>query len=198
MGNIICIDPGHAGEGNACAAFEDGRLISVWFERVQTQSPTRVGMKHSPIAYEQNTGWSDLIIVEHPEYQGERSDNARPIDLINLSWSGALLAGAFAGRDGCPIIEFTPTEWKGQESKPINHGRLWEVLEVAERNILGGKATAGAIQKAKRKGALKRWKISGADCYPKKFTMHNKLDAVAIGCYFLKRLKKASELKWGA
>jgi hypothetical protein len=193
MKTMIAIDPGHAGRGNAVAQFEGERLVHTWFERTVTQSMKSVGYKHGAVGrkvWEGNRGGLDLVLVERPEYQGQRSQAARPTDLMNLAWSGALLAGQFSGRDGCPIIELPPSVWKGSESKPVNHKRLWAVLDAAEREVLGGLVTEKAIRAACVKGALARWGISGAACYPKSFDTHNLLDAAAIGCYFLGRLKK--------
>lgn len=175
----LCIDPGVAGDGNACAAFDGYELADVWFER----APRGSRMFHVV------RQMFDLVVVERPEYQGARTDNARGKDVIDLPWEGALLAGVYAGRDGCHIIEMPPSKWKGSEPKPINHDRLWEVLSKRERKVLGGDSTYAAIQAALEKGALKRWKISGAACYPKRFTTHNLLDATAIYCVHLGRLE---------
>jgi len=176
----LSIDPGVAGEGNACARFKDSRLEAIWFERMNRNLR---GAPPHRFAY-------DEVIIERPEYQGARTDNARGKDIIDLPWEGALLAGAYAGRGVCPIVEYPPSKWKGSEPKPINHDRLWEVLTSAERKVLGGTTTYKAIQKAIDKGALKRWKISGAACYPASFKMHNLLDAVALYCVHVGRLEK--------
>lgn len=175
---LLAIDPGSAGEGNACAFFQSwgGRvaLSSVWFERLATPF---VGRPHV-----------ETIVVERPAYQGLRSDQARVQDLLNLAWSGALLAGAYAGRDGAELVEYTPAQWKGSEQKPIQHYRLWQVLEPAERAVLGGAATERRILAAREKGALKRWPAGGK--WYGTWTGHNLLDAVALGCHHLGRLER--------
>lgn len=137
--------------------------------------------------------WIDLshtyagIVVERPEYQGARTQNAKIQTTMNLCWSGSKMAYYIAGAVDGDVKEITPTQWKGQLPKPIAHAHLWEVLTVAERELLGGIATADAIADAQRKGAAKRWP-PGYNPYPKRFTMHNVLDAVAIGCVELGRL----------
>lgn len=188
--SLLAIDPGYRGDGNACAHFAGGVLDAIWFERVKTFKPGQVRGARRTDMWQRSAGSLDLVLWERPEYQGERSDLARTQDIINLCCSGALLAGAFAGRDGCPIIELTPTEWKGSEPKPVQHNRMWKILSAAERKVLGGAATFKVIRAALEKGAMKRWKITGADCYPKSFTMHNLLDAAALGCHYLERLPK--------
>lgn len=188
MSTLLSIDPGFAGRGNACAVFVDRVLVGVWFERVLTGTASRP----APCAAKPGQVGSglDLIIIERPEYQGARTLGARPQDLMGLAWSGAMLAGAFAGRDGAPIVEMTPTEWKGTEPKPRQHARLWRALSDEEREVLGGEATERAIYAAREKGALNRWQRSGASYYQKKFDTHNLLDAAALGCTYLRRLEK--------
>lgn len=191
---ILGIDPGHAGQGNACAAFVGGRLAATWFERVTTHAKA-VPPPYAPSAAQYDAaGWFDVIVVEQPVYQGERSNRARPADLMNLSWSGALLAGAYAGRDGAPIVALPANDsggvrgWKGSEPKPVMHARLWEVLDDEERAIMGGDRTWAAIAKAREKGALNRWGRPGASYYPRTWVRHNELDAVALVCVYLGRL----------
>jgi hypothetical protein len=65
------------------------------------------------------------------------------------------------------------------------------VLTVQERALLGGIATSDGIEKAIQKGAQRRWP-EGYQPYPKSFTIHNVLDAVAIGCVELGRLDLGS------
>lgn len=181
---VLAIDPGVAGEGNACAWFECDELLETWFERV----PKRVEDAGTPRAV--GTQHCDCVVIERPQ-QDERSRSSRPKDLIDLAWEGALLAGAFAGRDGTPIVALTPTAWKGSESKPAMHARLWiTVLNGHEREILGGEDTWRVIQKAREKGALDRWSRPGASYYPRTWTMHNKLDAVCLGAVFIGRMRK--------
>lgn len=190
---ILGIDPGHAGQGNACAAFEGGRLVSTWFERVTTY--TAAPPPPDPRNLKAR-GSFRVIVVEQPVYQGERSNRARPADLMNLSWSGALLAGAYAGRDGAPIAALPANDsggvrgWKGSEPKPVMHARLWEVLTPEERAIMGGDRTWAAIAKAREKGALNRWGRPGASYYPRTWVRHNELDAVALVCVYLGRLTR--------
>lgn len=187
-GAILGIDPGHAGQGNACAAFVGGRLAATWFERVPT-SPRASQGAAAPWPFR-------VVVVEQPVYQGERSNRARPADLMNLSWSGALLAGVYAGRDGAPIVALPANDsggvrgWKGSEPKPIMHARLWAVLDDDERAIMGGDRTWAAIAKAREKGALNRWGRPGASYYPRTWVRHNELDAVALVCVYLGRLTR--------
>lgn len=169
---LIAIDPGYAGQGNAVAEFLHGFLYDTWFNHLPC-----VGQR------------ADVVVIEKPQ-QDARSENVPPKILINLAWEGALLAGAFCGRDGARLVAYTPSEWKGSTPKPVHHKRLWRVLSAAEQKVLGGAATEQAIDAACRKGASKRWGITGAKCYPASFDTHNLLDAAALGAFHLGRIGK--------
>jgi hypothetical protein len=130
------------------------------------------------------------VVVERPEYQGLRTQCARVQDLIALAWSGALLAGTIAGTTGAHLVELAPSKWKGSEPKPVHHARMWAALVASERAVLGGDATRNAITCAVEKGARERWKRGGAAYYPRAWTMHNVLDAVALGLTYVGRMAK--------
>jgi hypothetical protein len=207
----LFIDPGVAGRGCACAAFDDAYLIGAWFERVVTFKPHQVLPAATPVG----AGFS-FVAVERPVVQGERTARADPGDLMDLSWEGALLAGSYAGRDECPIVCLPSTNstgrrcprhsarvkaadrggactcqkgWKGSEPKPQMHARAWERLEPAEKKMLGGRATERTIMAAREKGALSRWAKPGVAYYPKAFDTHNLLDALCMGLWYFGRLK---------
>lgn len=198
----LAIDPGHAGDGNACAAGDRSQLLGVWFERY-TGAPLECS---APVA---------TVVVERPQQDG-RSHRARPRDLMNLAWSGAMLAGAYAGRNGAALVELYPSDqrdprcavhsprprkgatvctcargWKGSEPKPLMHKRLWSVLSPAERELLGGRETERVILAAVTKGALCRWSKPGGSFYSKSWVMHNLLDACALYAYNVERLQRA-------
>lgn len=188
---IVAIDPGSAGKGCACAAFVDGVLVESWFERVPTfkSAPTL-----PPVAagrWARAAGLVDVVVVEALGTRGA-GDGAKVKNLVQLAWDGALLAGAFAGRDGAPIVALTPAEWKGSEPKPAQHWRAWQLLSERERVLLGGAATQAMIAAAREKGALSRWSKPGASYYPKAWDMHNRLDAACLGLTYLGRLKRVA------
>lgn len=181
MTSLLAIDPGVA--ACACAAFESGRLAHAWFER-----PTKDVSELTEIAF-------DVVIVERPVLQGDRTRAARPQDLMALAWEGATLAGMFTGRDGATLIEWPANDtkehgrgWKGSEPKPVQHARLWAILDASERDVLGGERTERAIMVAREKGALNRWSRPGASYYSRTFVTHNLLDAAALGATYLGRL----------
>lgn len=164
---IVAIDPGVT--RSAYAAFDErGRLLSVAFA-----APPCEGV--------------DLVVVERPGYHGARSNAARTQDLIALAWEGA----AAAYRFGAPVIELSASGWNHSLPKPVVHSRMWKVLTDAERETLGGDATAARIERAVTKGAAKRWATGGkgGHWYPASFAGHNLLDAAAIGCVYLGRVK---------
>lgn len=175
--NVLFIDPdyGKDSKGCACVAFFDGVLTLAWFERPGENKWVPYGL--------------DEVVVEQPQ-QDERSRPVPPAVLMRLSWDGALLAGLYAGRHGCSVQGWTPHQWKGSEPKSVQHARMWEVLEPSEREMLGGYATECAILAARRKGALKRWKPHASAYYPKSFNTADLLDAAAMGCTWLGRMRK--------
>jgi hypothetical protein len=174
--DALAIDPGYAGKGNACACALSGELVSVWFEHARDFDGERAPrLEH--------------VIVEQPQQDG-RSWSVPPATLIKLGFEGALLAGLYAGASGATLHTPTVTEWKGAENKVPMHARLWVVLSPAERVVLGGSHTWNEIEAACEKGALCRWKKSGAELYPKSFTTHNLLDAAALLMVAYGRLEK--------
>ena len=186
MSVIAFIDPGSAkaGPGCAVAVFAYAHLVAAVFER--TQSGRDLGLLRG----------LSRVVVERPVTQGSRTRAARPQDLMALSWAGALLAGALAGRSGCPIVELPASDadavrgWKGSEPKPMQHARAWAVLSSAERDVLGGARVERTILAAREKGALDRWGKSGVAYYPKAFVEHNLLDAAAMGLTYLGRIER--------
>jgi hypothetical protein len=174
MTRIIAIDPGvkHC----AVACLDSSKLIWVEF---QTAAKAIADTDDLTVA---------ACVIERPAYQGARTQAARPEDLIALAWSGALLAGAYAA-SGAELHEVTPQAWKGSLPKPVHHAKLWAVLSNEERELLGGLRTYDMIERASEKGALERWKKPGAAYYPRTWETHNLLDAVALGMWYVGRLK---------
>ena len=195
MTSLLAIDPGVAGHGCACAAFAEDRLAHVWFERARSYAPhyelppCDKRDRLTQIAF-------DVIVVERPVLQGDRTRAARPQDLMALAWEGAMLAGMFAGRDRALVVEWPASDtkdtrgWKGSEPKPVQHARMWNLLDASERDVLGGDAIGRTILAAREKGALNRWGRPGASYYPRAFSTHNLLDAVALGLTYLGRLER--------
>lgn len=130
-----------------------------------------------------------VVVVERMQVD-DRMRGKDPRYVLACQASGMRAAGYAEGR-GATFVELTPTEWKGSEQKPIQHARMWDrVLTPPERISLGGEATRLVIERAIEKGASCRWRIAGADCYPKKWKTHNLLDAASLGCVYLGRMEK--------
>lgn len=171
---ILAIDPGSAGRGNACVkAYRHGGIAVAEFARAADGHFTDV----------------EVVVIERPQQDG-RSYGARPKDLIDLAWSGALLAGVYVGQ-GARLVEYTPAQWKGSEPKPLMHKRLWAELGHPERALLGGAETERRIHEACLKGARDRWGKPGVQYYPRSWDGHNLLDAAALYAVYVGRLQKA-------
>jgi hypothetical protein len=171
--NVLAIDPG--AETCACVAFVNDRITAAGF----ALPPDWVPVPGAPC----------VVVVERMQAD-ERTRHVDVRHVLACQWNGAFCAAYLSGRTGAAVQWYTPTEWKGSEPKPVQHARLWDILDDAERAVLGGPPTLATIQKAVDKGAARRWKIAGADCYPRKFVTHNLLDAAALGCTHIGRMEK--------
>lgn len=174
MSRIIAIDPGFAakGQGCACAALVGGALVRVWFARYD-------GTCRAAVAALRSTAQADRVVWEIPQFD-RRSRAIDPTNLIKLAEAGAGLANRYAQHLGAAVVAMTPTAWKGGQEKPKHHHHLWQSLDLDEQEILGGAATAAAIEAACEKGAACRWR-PGTEWYPRGFLAHNLLDAAALG-----------------
>ncbi len=166
---MISIDPG--ADTCACVSFAHGVIMHAEF----SMAPEA----HVP----------SVVVVERMQAD-ERTRHVDVRHVLACQWNGALCAGYLAGRYGAEVTWYTPTEWKGSEPKPVQHARLWAALSEAERAVFGGHATLAAIERAVEKGAGRRWRIAGAECYPRSFVTHNLLDAAALGLVHVGRMEK--------
>lgn len=118
------------------------------------------------------------VVVERPEYQGARSDHARMQNVIDLTWAGAQAAYSL----GVPVIELTPTQWKGSEAKPPQHLRLWEDCLTPDERKLFPEGTSTRIMQAAERYAMNPAKYPSAEAYGKGkgSEVHNLLDAAAL------------------
>lgn len=168
---ILAIDPGTPAP--ACAYFwPNGELAGAVFA--------------------ERPGGSDLtaVVIERLEFHGH-NDTERMPALLAMMRAGDLAAGHALGQAGmrCVLVDYTPRQWKNNEPKARNHARLWKILTPAEHDILGGGTTGEAIERAVERCAERRWP-AGFTGYPRSFTRHNLLCAVALGCAHLGRLRK--------
>lgn len=170
--NILTIDPGAKECAFAYFAAWGGsvHLAKAWFGTVP------------------DYGCPDVVVVEAMQLDSR----SRALDLRHVlacQANGHRAAGWAEGR-GARFVALTPTEWKGSEQKPVQHARAWSCLSGEERHQLGGDATGARIEDAVRKGALRRWAISGVECYPSTWKIHNLLDAACLGLIYVGRMEK--------
>jgi len=171
---LVAIDPGYTKRGKGCAVavFCNGALIHVHFARPETISANELCV------------CAGDVVWECP--QVDARSNASVPAIVQLAAVGGVLAGLYAGACGCRAVAVVPSAWKGSAPKPIAHGRDWERLREAERDLLGGDGTIARIDAAKRAGALDRWGKPGATYYGT-WQGHNLLDAVGLGMWRLGR-----------
>ena len=113
QGPLVAVDPGV----HACgvAEFFGGVLI-------------HAGLTDAPVVY-QGTG---CVVCEIPEQRG-RTTNIRMSDLIEL----AVAAGRMTGAVPTDRVEYvTPSRWKGQLPKKIQHARMLACLYPPEIETL--------------------------------------------------------------
>ena len=173
--NIVAIDPGYAARGPGCAVavFTNKLLVHACFTRPGPGALKALGLSTT-----------DVVVWECPQVDS-RTRAAVPA-AVQLAAVGGTLAGQIAGATGCmTIVPVAPSTWKGSARKPQAHARLWQELVASERAILGGPTTADRIEEAKRAGALDRWRKPGGSYYRATWHMHNILDAVGIGYWYL-------------
>ena len=105
------------------------------------------------------------MLVEKPQiYEGAPVNTD---DLIELSAAlGASVAGLYSRLPITKYVTYLPRQWKGQVPKPIHHARIEKRLTTKEYAAML-ESTAGVPENL----------------------LHNALDAVGLGMYYLKRMK---------
>jgi len=114
-----------------------------------------------------------LAVVEKPNILNVPNTS----DMAEVLWSGAVVASALSEH----VSTLEPSVWKGILKKPIHHGRVWEWMTPAERDLFPPDA-AERIQKARSYYAAEGRVIA----YSPKW--HNHLDALALGMFYLGRI----------
>lgn len=192
--SLLAIDPGKS--ECACVLFQGGALTAVAFG-------------NGPFWDDGAVPPLDAVVVERMQAD-ERTRSIDVRDLLECQFNGARAAGIASG-GYCPIVDYTPTQWKGSEPKPAQHARLIgaqvledvvpeQALTDAEVAILVAACGSHGVRRprglreivadAVEAGALNRWGKPGHAYYPAKWAFHNILDAVALGCFHLGRLEK--------
>ncbi len=113
-------------------------------------------------------GRIDRVLVEHPTKYPH--DNVPPNNLITLAARMGRVIGPLEVA-GAHIDYRKPADWKGQEPKPVCHGRSWVKLSAAEQEVV--RKCASTVIKSFVPGAKVR------DGHP----LLDMLDAVALGQY---------------
>jgi hypothetical protein len=129
---------------------------------------------------------ADRVAVERPMYDGRMTRGVPPSIVINLAWNAARVAEALA--NGCPVEEVTvnvgaDSDWIGQVSKPILHGRIWNALSAEERRRFPAD-TEALIYEAKLR------KAKNPKSAPFKHHSYNTLDSAGVGLFVLGRIGK--------
>jgi hypothetical protein len=180
---LMAIDPGNAkSAGRVCyaAQFLDGELDLL-----------RLFDRHSARDWVEHAGAGpDVVVIEKPQMDG-RSRKVPPRVLIDLSWNGALVAGALNPDN---LVALTPSAWKGSVSKAPHHLRIWRTLNQHERLVVA--ASEGLTRKkpqllttddvyAVLRGAAEHHVRTGNTT---KHAFYDLLDAVGLGLRYLGRI----------
>lgn len=119
-----------------------------------------------------------VAVVEKPSIMN--TPNA--VDMAEVLWAGASVANALSGF----VHAIDPIVWKGSVKKPVHHGRVWECMTPKERALFPAN-THSVMVEAKKQCALSGKVVK----YNHKW--HNHLDALALGMFYLLRIKRGGE-----
>ena len=171
---IVSIDPGLHCAG---VALWDGMRGSLeWAGLVQADAAAQARAALSDFQRSQAAGFPMLaravygrivprlretprIVIEVPQVYDRRKSVGDPNDLINLAFMAGLIIGALP-TDNVTVVR--PAEWGGQVQKAIKNSRAVDSLSTEEK---------ARIEIPKAAGTL----------------LHNVLDAVGIGLWYLRR-----------
>lgn len=119
-----------------------------------------------------------IAVVEKPSIM----NTPNTADMFEVLWSGAIVASALSG---C-VHAIDPIVWKGSVKKPIHHGRVWGCMTVKERALFPENTLSVIVEAQKRYAQLGK-----VVKYNHKW--HNHLDALALGMFYLQRIKRGGE-----
>lgn len=168
MSTLIAIDPGCEAKADRvcyCAEFQGGELYDLHQLTWQEAQRRATVLELEP----------DTVVIEKPQQDG-RSRVVPPKILIDLAWNGALCAMAL-----CPtkLVELEPRAWKAG-NKHAHQLKAWRALKPAERKHFP--ADTEATLRAAAVKYVRTRKIT-------KHHSYNTLDAVALGLFFLGRIR---------
>jgi hypothetical protein len=124
------------------------------------------------------------LVVERPLIRPR--SKVKPNDIVDLAWCAAIMFERFRPKNLDAARYYKPEEWKGQLPKPAHHLLTLDELTRAELGLLPLDVRR-VVELAANKGARDGWK-PGKNYYREKDTVHNTLDAVALGLTALGRL----------
>lgn len=141
------------------ALFRDGSLVSCGILPTKADEPLELRVRR--VAAACAFGRPDVLVMEYPQaYRRERGSKGEdPNDLISVGCvAGAILATVRS----LQFYLVYPAAWKGQVPKDIHNERVRKRLSSAELSILGTVRPASKV--------------------------HNAIDAIGIGLWYLGRL----------
>lgn len=160
MTTVVSCDPGLRGVG--VSVFSDGTLTRAGYVKnteMKKRGPEAWRSMAREVSYWLGVIDIEILVVEVPQVYSAGQQKGDPDDLIQL-----------AGVDGCIVghimpffvKSYLPREWKGQCPKPIHNSRVMSKLTPEERKAI-------------------------EECAPN--LMHNVIDGIGIGLYYLGRMK---------
>jgi hypothetical protein len=139
------------------AVFVDGSLTDVSLVRGLKSGRGPGAWRALAKAVEPILRTADLLVIERPQiYQG-RKQIGDPDDLMELMGVVGAIVGLSSTID---VVTYRPKEWKSNVPKDVHQARLYAALSPEDQRLV--------------------------DAIKPESLKHNALDAVGIGCYYLR------------
>lgn len=161
--NLLSIDPGLVCCG--WAIWRDSQLFRCGLSRTKGKTLEFRIQVHAKTFHRMSL-MAHVLVIEKPEIYQQRFLKGDPRDLANLAAVVGGIVAAFPSGDARMVY---PKAWKGQIPKEVSERRTLSKLSEIEKQV------------------LKKPQVFGAPTTAPSSLLHNMMDAVGLGLYFLQR-----------